>query len=610
MSDYKVNVEANLIGFERLDKIDAQIRRMQKSNKIKIQLDTSGIGKTAGLSSKQFETAGVQAGKSFQAGLERSYKTGKFIATSSKMSAQLKLFDKQENKNIQTAAKSLSEYNVALNNLNRHYNPKDSFKLDTEGLKKNASILKDSADTFKNSMSQVRDETTRTVSTFDRIASANKLHKYWKDNTKLTKSYTSALQDLELRASKATTTGELAEVNKEFRALDAQITSKGLKGRSIFSELGRGVKQIGQFVYTYGAIQKGMNLIVGSISELKEIDTILTEISKTSDLTDTQIKELGKDSFSSASVYGKTAKDYLTGIQEMSRSGFYGKQAEELSKLSILGQAAGDMNAEVSNSYLLATNAAYAYQGSVKKLNTVLDGQNMITNRNSVNMNDMAEATSKAASMASQTGVEVNELSAVIGTAVARTKQEGNVIGTSLKSLFVNLQDTSNKKIVGTFDALGISQKKFVNGSEQLKTPIELLKELSVAYNALPEGSVLKADVLRNIGQKRQANVLAAVLGGMGSGDYDKMLKDYSQGMGSAAIEAEKSANNWQGSLNKLSNSWTEFISNFAQTDQIVGSINVIDGLVSGLDALVGAITPLGTIGAGVGVTAFLKNLD
>ncbi len=153
-------------------------------------------------------------------------------------------------------------------------------------------------------------------------------------------------------------------------------------------------------------------------------------------------------------------------------------------------------------------------------------------------MNNMAEATSKAASMASQTGVQVNELSAVIGTAVARTKQEGNVIGTALKSLFVNLQDTSNKKIVETFDALNISQTKLVNGSKQLKTPIELLKELSVAYSALPEGSQLKADVLRNIGQKRQANVLAAILGGMSSGDYDKMLSDYSQGMGSAAKEA------------------------------------------------------------------------
>ena len=87
---------------------------------------------------------------------------------------------------------------------------------------------------------------------------------------------------------------------------------------------------------------------------------------------------MGDASFDAASEYGRTASDYLTGVQEMSRSGFYGQQAEDLAKLSILGQAAGDMTADVSNSYLLATNAAYQYEGSVEKLNAVLDGQNMI----------------------------------------------------------------------------------------------------------------------------------------------------------------------------------------------------------------------------------------
>ncbi|MBC5745714.1 phage tail tape measure protein, partial [Lachnospiraceae bacterium MD308] len=334
------------------------------------------------------------------------------------------------------------------------------------------------------------------------------------------------------------------------------------------------------------AIDWGADQIRGAVNELKEMDSIITEISKTSDSTASELKKLANESFDVASEYGRKASDYLTGIQEMNRSGLYGKQGEEMAQLSLLGQAAGDMSADVSNSYLLATNAAYDYAGSVEKLNTVLDGQNMITNRNSVSMLDMAQATSKAASMASQTGVEVDELSAIIGTATSRTKQNGNIIGTSLKSLFVNLQDTSNEKIVNTFEELGISQTKFIDGSEQLKTPIELLKELAVAYNKLPEGSTLKADVLRNIGQKRQANVLSAILGGISSGDYDKMISDYSQGKGSAMVEAEKSAENLEGRLNSLSNSWTEFISKFAQTDTLKGTVSFLDGIVSSLTTL------------------------
>ncbi|MXP76231.1 phage tail tape measure protein [Lachnospiraceae bacterium WCA-9-b2] len=334
------------------------------------------------------------------------------------------------------------------------------------------------------------------------------------------------------------------------------------------------------------AIDWSADQIRDAVSELKEMDSILTEISKTSDSTASELKALSNESFSIASEYGRKATDYLTAVQEMSRSGFYGKQGEAMAELSMLGQAAGNMSSDVSNSYLLATSAAYDYAGSVEKLGTVLDGQNAITNSFSVNMTDMGQATSKAASMAAQTGVEIDELSAIIGTAVARTKQNGNVIGTSLKSLFVNLQDTSNEKIVDTFKALNISQTKFVNGSEQLKTPIELLKELSVAYDRLPEGDVLKADILRNIGQKRQANVLAAILSGISSGDYQKMTDTYSHGKGSAMAEAEKSAENLEGRLNSLSNSWTELTSKFAQTDALKGGVSFLDGIVSSMTDL------------------------
>lgn len=223
-------------------------------------------------------------------------------------------------------------------------------------------------------------------------------------------------------------------------------------------------------------------------------------------------------------------------------------------------------------------------------------------------MTDMAEATTQAGSMAAQTGVQIDQLSALVGTAVARTKKSGNEIGTALKALFINLTNTSNKKIVGTFDDLGISMTKMVGDTEMLKTPIELIKELSSAYNTLPDGSVLKQNILTNIGGKHHANVLSAVLSGYD--DYEKMLKDYSEGMGSAEKEAEKSANNWQGSLNKLSNSWTKFIGNFANADIITGALQGINGLLNGVNSLIDTVGVLPTVLGGAGIAAFIKNLD
>ena len=210
------------------------------------------------------------------------------------------------------------------------------------------------------------------------VKASNSTLSWLENNSKAAKEYGATLEDLAEKQRKATTQGELTNLNNQVNVIKGKASRQGLTGASWTDELKRATGQIAQFAGTYGAIQQFENTIVNSVGELKDINSILTEISKTSDLTTSELKDLGDASFDAASEYGRTASDYLTGVQEMSRSGFYGQQAEDLAKLSILGQAAGDMTADVSNSYLLATNAAYQYEGSVEKLNAVLDGQNMI----------------------------------------------------------------------------------------------------------------------------------------------------------------------------------------------------------------------------------------
>lgn len=301
-----------------------------------------------------------------------------YDAKSSAMKNQLDAYVGQDSELINTARKEAELYNNTLTKLKDHFNSDSSFTLNNDEIVSAYNDMSSAAEKYGNIMTQVRNAESKSLDTGVAERSANTVKKYYDDNSKAVKKYGIELRDLENRYRQATTVADKIDLDNKFKNLKSKISAEGLTGKSFKEELKRGFTQIGQFAATYGAIQKLENLIVNSVGELKEIDSVLTEISKTSDLTDKQIKQLGKDSFESASKYGRTAKDYLIGVQEMSRSGFYGKQGEELAELSILGQAAGDMTSDVSNSYLLATNAAYNYAGSVEKLNTVLDGQNMI----------------------------------------------------------------------------------------------------------------------------------------------------------------------------------------------------------------------------------------
>lgn len=264
----------------------------------------------------------------------------------------------------------------------------------------------------------------------------------------------------------------------------------------------------------------------------------------------------------------------------MSRAGYQGKNAEELAELSLLTQSAGDVDSTVANDYILATDAAFDLKGNVKELNKILDGQNQITNRNAVSMSDMAQATGEAASMASQYGVKVEELSSLIATATSKTRESGSETGNAIKGIFVNLQDTTNREITSTFDQIGVSMTKMVDGSEKLKTPIELLHELSDVFTSLDEGDVKRANILSNIGGKWHANTLSAILSDWDT--YEKILNDYSDSEGSAYEEMLKTAESWEGRLNKLSNSWTNLVSKFADSDNIKLGISLLQDLSDG----------------------------
>lgn len=339
-----------------------------------------------------------------------------------------------------------------------------------------------------------------------------------------------------------------------------------------------------------------------SIKTLKEIDSLLTEIGISSHMTSSELKKLGDTSFETASRYGKQASEYLSAVREMSHSG--NKNAEEMAELSLLAQTSGDLSAEAARDYLTAADAAYNLQGNITKLNAILDSQNTLSVKAAVSMADMAQATTGAAAVAAKYGIEIDELSSLIAVILSKTNASGTEAAEALNSILTDLQDTSSQSVTDIFDSLHISMTEFVSDSEKLKTPAALLEELSAAYAGLPEDSSLKTDILNQIGSSSPA--LSAVLNNWNT--YSQMLAQYSESSGTAMKEAARSADSFEGSLNRLSNTWTSIISNIADTSLLTGTVNLLDTLLSKAEGLTSLIGPLSSIGAVIGAIQSKNN--
>lgn len=397
------------------------------------------------------------------------------------------------------------------------------------------------------------------------------------------------------------------EINLKLKETESSMRGLGKLGKSVSDQFKQAADSFSQWLSVSAGIMFLVSQTKNAIVELKEIDNILTEISKTSDLTNQELKKLGLSSYDTASTYGRTASDYLSGVQSMSQSGFYGKQGEAMARQSLLAQAAGDMSQEIADKYILATNAAYKFNGEAEKLNAVLDGQNSISNRNSVTIQDMAEAMSEAGTVASSYRVSIEDLSAMIGTIESVTKAGGSEVGNAIKSILINLQNISSSKIVNTLNAANASMTEMVNGTKQLRDPISILRDLAKTFNELDESDPLRAEILTNVAGKYQVSKLAALLQNMEL--FDKMLIDYSEGSGSAMIEAQKSATNLSGSINTLSNSWTELVNTFIDSDSLKTGVNILNDLVQSATGLVDILTPLGTLSTAIGGVLGAKGL-
>ncbi len=291
----------------------------------------------------------------------------------------------------------------------------------------------------------------------------------------------------------------------------------------------------------------------------------------------------------------------------MNRNGFSGEKANAMAEQSLLAQSAGDIAKETADKWILATDAAYQFEGEAEKINGVLDGTNSISVRNNIHMADMAEAMSTVSQSAAQAGIKVNELSSIIGTSVSTTQKDGYEIGTAWNVILDNLQNVSSGKITDTLNKANASMTEMVNGTKQLRNPMEILKDLAKTYNSLDAKDPLKTEITQNIGGKLHANVLGAFLDNYDQ--YAKMLQDYSDGSGSAMAEAQKSAENWDGSLNRLSNTWTNIVQNFADSDGITTAINAFNGLLNITESLTSNMSSFGGLGLGAGLFAGIKNV-
>lgn len=343
----------------------AQTRRNQKNmDSIAIQQKMAQYQQRATEKNSHYNSL-VDSGKEYyqqlkeqreiRENLSKYLDSGKADATLSKMGKQLDVYAGQSTPNIEKATQAMKDYSSALDSLKAH----DSGEkiLDKNGISETTQKLKESAEVYKNTMSQIRDETSKTLAPGVATQGANKILSYLTENTKAAKKYGSTLQELAQQYKQVTTVEEKSQLDSAFKNLQSRISAEGLTGKSGIDEFKRAFKQIGQFAGIYGAIQNVMMEIPSQvINSVKDVNASQIELMKVSDASNSDLSQYWDTAAESAKKYSATISDVISSTADWSRLGYNLDDAQKLSDATTLLQKVGDnMTQESSSKGMIST---------------------------------------------------------------------------------------------------------------------------------------------------------------------------------------------------------------------------------------------------------------
>ena len=343
----------------------------------------------------------------------------------------------------------------------------------------------------------------------------------------------------------------------------------------------------------FRAISSGVN---DSINDMHRLNDELVTIRKVSNATEDELDAISKRSYEIGAKYGRSPGDYASGVAEFNRAG-YRETAEDLAELSIKTQLVGDMSAKTANQFLLATDAAYQYNGSVIKLSSVLDGMNAIDNNYATSIEKMAAGLGKIAPIASQAHVGIDELTAALGTITAVTQRSGEEASTALRALFLNIMGDTKTEIedgatwtAGEIEGLRDIMRQYIpdiiNEADRLGEVINPMEAIGALSQAYKDGLINEQELMQqvtDIGGKLRSSQLLTLIKNWDM--YESMLSTYRSAAGSADAEITNMLDSWSVKSEQLSTSFTKLMSNFFNDDTAMNGLDALIGIVDALDS-------------------------
>lgn len=193
----------------------------------------------------------------------------------------------------------------------------------------------------------------------------------------------------------------------------------------------------GAKVYQMG-IQLLVQTLQTAVSEIKELNKVMTDVQMVSGATNEETMKMFKDYNALGKELSVTTKSVASGASEWLRQGRSQADTMDLIKASTIQATLA--NLDYSESTTLLTSTLNGYKMEAKDAMHIVDALVQVDFKAATSVQELATALQKTANTARTSGVDFERLVGYIGSVSEATRQAPELIGRAFRTMFSRMQ--------------------------------------------------------------------------------------------------------------------------------------------------------------------------
>ena len=447
---------------------------------------------------------------------------------------------------------------------------------------------------------------------------ANAMASFRDNNTKMTKDMKTRLNDMydTLKNGANLSQAEVSELRTRFSQLKLEVRDAGKLGKSFGDSIKAGMASFATWLPASQLIMSSINAFRGAINNVIKLDDSLVELTKVSDLTSEGLENVTEECYELGEQLSKTGTDVLDAVTNFKRAGYdiaeSMKYAEEALKTTNISENLKDAGEAASN----LVNIMKGFQDETPEFaSKINDAVNQVSNTEAVDFDNLIDGATRLSAVADQAGMSFEQM---LGTLTGGYEILGNMekVATGQITIFSRLQaiQLDGEEEVSTVAKL---QETFSNATKgavnivdqttgQLRNVYDILDDVANVWDSLDKNT-REALAIEAAGIRQKNVFLALMQNWQGVEDAVNSAKN---SLGSADEENQKYLDSISGKIENFESSVQHLSKTLIDSNLIKFFVDLGTIGVKSIDGIIGALTPLGTIGVGGGIFAAFKSVD